>query len=126
MTGLRILVTGSRDWADWHTVEVALRYHALRLGALGREVTVVHGDARGADTCADILASRMRFKIERHRADWKRHGKAAGPLRNAEMVALGADVCLAFPIGPSPGTRDCIAKAEAAGIPVIVYEGSEA
>jgi hypothetical protein len=35
------------------------------------------------------------------------------------MVSLGADVCLAFPLGASPGTRGCMNIAERAGIHVI-------
>jgi hypothetical protein len=39
------------------------------------------------------------------------------------MVDLGAYICLAFPIGESPGTRDCIERAEKAGIRLRVSEG---
>ena len=38
------------------------------------------------------------------------------------MVDLGADVCLAFPLGESRGTRDCMRRASEAGIPVIDYD----
>ena len=43
----------------------------------------------------------------------------AGPIRNAEMVALGAEMCLAFhrAIAASRGTKDCARRALAAGIP---------
>jgi hypothetical protein len=34
------------------------------------------------------------------------------------MVDLGADLVLAFPLGKSEGTRDCIRRATAAGIHV--------
>jgi len=122
---VRILVTGSRYWRDLHTVEVALREVWLKhhAGAAPEDTVVVHGGARGADACAAVLAPRMGFKVEEHPADWDRHGKAAGPIRNQYMVDLGADVCLAFPIGESRGTRDCIRAAEKAGIPVLVREG---
>lgn len=45
---------------------------------------------------------------------------AAGPRRNAEMTALGADECWGFPhpSRPSFGTRNCMRLAEKAGITV--------
>ena len=67
--------------------------------------------------------ARLGYGAARHPADWDKHGKAAGMIRNREMVALGADICLAFPIGRSPGTRACIREAQRAGIPVRVREG---
>lgn len=88
-----------------------------RMGWAG--VTVVHGSAAGADTLAGRVAAAWGMRVEEHPADWGRHGKAAGPRRNAGMVALGADVVLAFPLGASRGTRDCMAKAAAAGIRVV-------
>jgi hypothetical protein len=64
---------------------------------------------------------RLGFTAEPHPADWAQHGKAAGMIRNREMVALGADVVLAFPLGRSPGTRGCIRTAEEAGLTVKVH-----
>lgn len=53
-------------------------------------------------------------------ADWATLGNRAGPIRNQAMVDLGDYLaCLAFPLGESRGTRDCMARAEAAGIPVL-------
>lgn len=114
---MRILVTGSRDWPSSRRSEIerALVEH-YKPGAV-----IVHGDCpTGADFFADHAALSWGWEVERHPADWTKHRKAAGPLRNQEMVNLGADVCLAFPLGASRGTRDCMARAEAAGIPVIV------
>lgn len=68
---------------------------------------------------------------EVHDADWNEYGRAAGPIRNQEMVDAGADVCLAFPTG-GPGTRDCMRRARDAGIRVFdmtyflpVWEGDD-
>lgn len=56
--------------------------------------------------------------------------KAVVDLRGDVVVvhgnADGADLMLAFPRGESRGTRDAMARARAAGIPVEVYESGPA
>ncbi|ASR77170.1 hypothetical protein KIV66_gp63 [Mycobacterium phage MyraDee] len=116
----RILITGSRDWVERTTVWNALNQELQTFEAL----TIVHGGARGADNIADRWAWGMSQQgynvvIEEHKANWERDGKRAGVLRNQEMVNLGADVCHAFPLGKSVGTRHCMARAMSAGIPVV-------
>jgi hypothetical protein len=112
---MRVLVTGSRDWSD----EAAVCTTLTELLRLADRITVVHGACpTGADAIAHRWASDTPGATpEPHPADWS-IGKKAGPLRNQAMVDLGADVCLAFPVGESRGTRDCMRRAEAAGIPV--------
>lgn len=134
----RILITGSRNWDDRDAVMDALQRAFARFDG---PITVVHGDAPGADRTAAMLVRecfRPRGTLESWRAGWTGpcrdactpgHRKprtggaeycpAAGNYRNAEMVAAGADVCLAFPLGRSTGTRDCMRRAEAAGIRVV-------
>jgi len=114
---VRILVTGSRDWPYPEIVWQELNKFLADEGYL----TVVHGDADGADSYAKIWVARTSFnrlgvRDERHPADWAKHGKAAGPIRNQEMVDLGADLCLAFSLNRSRGTADCLNRAAAAGI----------
>jgi hypothetical protein len=84
-------------------------------------ITIVHGDAPGLDSIAREWAIVSCTAEEPHPADWEKHGKKAGYLRNFEMVQLGADVCLAFPLGESKGTRMCMDLARAAGIPVMDF-----
>lgn len=114
---LRILVTGCRDWTDRAIIE---REVAAQIVGNVRSVTVVTGDAPGVDSIAGKVATARGWMWERHFADWKAYGKSAGPKRNAEMVAAGADVCVAFWDGKSPGTLDCIKRAVIAGIRVHV------
>lgn len=113
----RILITGSRDWRRPDIIRAALVAHGPGV--------VVHGAARGADTLAALVAKLLKWPAEPHAADWKRDGKRAGHLRNARMVALGADVCLAFPGPDSIGTWDCVHRARAAGIPVHIFTEDE-
>src|SRR5690606_30354012 len=63
-----------------------------------------------------ILARELGWHVVAYPADWRRHGRAAGPIRNQEMADAGADLCIAFPGGR--GTADMVRRARAAGIPV--------
>lgn len=116
----RILITGSRDWMARSTIWAALNQELQQY----RVLTIVHGGASGADDIADRWAWGMRqngylVEIERYPADWDGLGKRAGTIRNQQMVARGADVCHAFPLSDSRGTRHCMTRAMAAGIPVV-------
>jgi len=121
---MRVLVTGSRDFSDEAKVNAALdEVYGQWDGKDGGDFVVVHGDARGADTLADRWAKAtheidVRVHPEARPADWDQYGKLAGNVRNQEMVNLGADICLAFPLFGSRGTRDCMKRAKAAGIEV--------
>lgn len=116
---LRILVTGSRTWTDREAVHHSLTT-AVRELTFDGEIIVVHGGARGADTfAAEWASARLEARAERHDADWQLWGKRAGMKRNSEMVALGADLCLAFIRDNSPGASHCAELARKAGIPTI-------
>ena len=118
----RVLITGSRDWTDRQALGEALieaRCQAVT-GPLLRRMLLVSGACpTGADRMAETLAEGWGWLVERHPADWERYGKAAGFRRNAEMVALGAEVCLAFIKNDSRGASHTADLAEKAGIPTI-------
>lgn len=119
---MRVIVTGSRDWNDERAIRLAL---ALVTQYHGHELTIVHGACpTGADAIADRVASEWGggMKVERHPADWEKHGKAAGFIRNKEMVDLGAGLVLAFQKNKSRGTQHTINLARKAGVEVRVYE----
>ncbi|MBP5870883.1 SLOG family protein [Streptomyces scabiei] len=122
-TPYRVLVTGSRTWEDVDTIVGALRQ--IRRDIEGRPIVVVHGDClTGADAIASYLvqqaAPTFGLTEEKHPANWRSGGqldRAAGFRRNAEMVNLGADVCLAFIRDGSRGASHTADLAEKAGIP---------
>lgn len=115
---MRILVTGSRDWDDRETLE-------LTLGSWGNweaRTTLVYGACpTGADRMAADYAAAYGWIIEAHPADWSGQGRAAGPIRNAHMVSLGADICLAFIKDGSRGATGTATLAERAGIKTVRY-----
>lgn len=126
MTDLRILVTGTRHAGPQAGAQLiaAVLFQSVEVARVaGRDPVIVHGAARGVDRLAHSWAERFGVRIEQHPADWDAHGRSAGMRRNAEMVKLGAEVCLAFPLigADSNGTWDCIRRAGRAGIPVRIY-----
>lgn len=112
----RILITGSRDLSDYEVVASALSKTVVA------DSVVVHGDCpTGADALAEKWCNSNGVHTEKHPAQWAELGKRAGPVRNIQMVELGAAVCLAFPRGESRGTRHCMRIASEAGIEVLEY-----
>lgn len=119
----RILVTGSRSWTDQDIIHLTLHY----LTRKHPDVVVVHGHCpRGADAIADRWARRNGVQVEQHPADWSAQGNAAGMIRNANMVKLGADICLAFIKDKSRGASHCLGLAEKAGIDVLSWRTNSA
>jgi hypothetical protein len=115
-----VIVCGSRRWQDRE--RIANRLYDLSLESDNLGCTIVHGNAKGADRIAAQEAPKLGLLVEAHPAAWEHHGKAAGPIRNQEMAALGADLCIAFWDGESDGTHHMMNAAQKAGIPVqVIY-----
>lgn len=120
----KVAVTGSRHYADLETVKDALWYVYELVGPFHLLV----GDAQGADELARSTSPDEFTTV--FYADWRSNGKAAGPLRNREMLDAGAQYLIAF-VEPctcskyvgthaTHGTQDCINAAHERGIPVLV------
>jgi len=85
---------------------------------------VVSGTARGADRVGEQFAERFGIELKRFPADWKRWGKSAGAIRNAEMAEY-ADALIAFWDGESKGTQHMIKVATKKGLEVSVINYKE-
>ncbi|MGV1787340.1 MULTISPECIES: SLOG family protein [Agrobacterium] len=82
---------------------------------------IIHGGCRGADEGAGEWATSEHIPVAVCQADWKKHGKAAGPIRNQLMIDLHKpDFLIALPGGK--GTENMIRLAESHGIKVIRAE----
>jgi len=109
---MRILVCGGRDFSDYFYLRKVLQKHVAQID------TLIHGGARGADSAAKFWTEANGISQVEFKADWDQHGKAAGPIRNQQMIDEGhPDMVIAFPGGT--GTADMIRRAEEAGIKVI-------
>lgn len=114
MTAFRVLVCGGRAYAD--RGELQRRLNALL--SRHRALCIVEGGAQGADALAREWAIATGADLHQYEADWKRHGKAAGPIRNQRMLDESKpDLVLAFPGGK--GTADMVRRARAARVPVM-------
>lgn len=109
---MRVLVCGGRDYSNRDVV-----FLKLDSTHRNRHITLlIHGDARGADRLADQWAILRGVQVGRFPANWNKHGKGAGALRNQAMADLKPDLVIAFPGGV--GTEDMVQRAMSAGIPV--------
>lgn len=124
------LITGDRHAVPgkWQRIiQLAIETHDID--------EVIHGAARGIDSIAAAVATLNVLPVHRFPADWKAHGKAAGPIRNAEMLRYlqrrmdngDEGIVLAFHpgLGQSRGTRNMVEQAQRAGIPVVIYDGRQ-
>lgn len=132
---MRIIVTGCRDWDEDFDEEPTVSRELEKHWRFDNEYVLMVGDCpTGVDRLArDWFRSMGRLLNEERAgrmtvwaANWKLHGKSAGPRRNQAMVDAGADLCLAFWDGESRGTLDCLTRCVKAGIPVrIIPKGAK-
>jgi len=52
---------------------------------------LIHGDCKGADTLAGKAGAELKFEIDAQAANWEKYSRAAGPIRNTEMVKQAAE-----------------------------------
>lgn len=126
---MRVLITGDREWKDASKVRRVL----LALQAVTRDVIIVHGGARGADSIAGIIAEELfgPSRVECYPAEWTKYGKSAGPRRNQQMLTesirkaeidghrLEHAVAFHSDLEHSKGTKDMVSRLDRAGIPVL-------
>lgn len=113
---MKVLVCGGRNFND-----------ALTLGSWlggihknnGPITLLIEGGAPGADFMARKFAEWMKIPTRTFEADWDRHGRAAGPIRNKQMLDEGKpDLVVAFEGGK--GTANMVSQATRAGVKVLI------
>ncbi|ACU71910.1 conserved hypothetical protein [Catenulispora acidiphila DSM 44928] len=119
MPDLRTLVTGLRSWIDRTRIVDELDQLVEEAGVTDpASVTLMSGACpSGADRLAEQHALARGWVVERHPARWSEHGRAAGFIRNQQMVDRGADVCVVFCRNGSASASHTGHAAERAGIP---------
>lgn len=113
-SGLRVLVTGGRNYADREHVFRSLDRVHRKHGVL----CIISGMANGADTLSVDWANAHRIPVAPYpvsRSEWKAYRGYAGHRRNETMIREGCpDICVAFP--GHNGTHDCISRCHEHGV----------
>ena len=99
---MKYAIIGSRNFSNYARLETELKKYDI--GA------IVSGGAKGADQLAEHYAQENSIPIEIIKPDWARYGKAAGVIRNREIIHT-CDAVIVFWDGESKGTKSSISFA---------------
>lgn len=104
---MRVLICGGRDYEN----REEFFWQVSHIINPNENHTIISGGARGADTLAIDYAETYNLNLEVFMADWNLHGRAAGPIRNKQMLDEGKpDLVIAFPGGRGTGHMTEIAR----------------
>lgn len=110
---MKTIIAGARDFDD---PDVFLR----GMRAVPWSITeVVSGCAKGADTMGECWAEANNLPCAKFPADWETMGRAAGPIRNAQMAKYG-EALVAFLPPESKGTKNMVEQAKKQNLPVFI------
>lgn len=111
---MKLAVVGSRTVTNYEVVKQVL-------DGFEGVTEVISGGAAGADSLGARWATEKGLKLTVFRPDWKRYGRAAGMIRNKNIIDT-ADEVVAFWDGQSKGTANSIERARKAGKPLTIVD----
>lgn len=114
---MRILVCGGRDFSDYTFLKSILDH----FNETYEIECIIEGEAKGADKLSAQWAKENNITCVPFPADWVKHKRAAGPIRNSQMLKEGKpDFVIAFPGGS--GTNNMISQTKKAKIQILVID----
>lgn len=117
----KVIIAGSRNFNDYNLLREKMDFYlSNRFGV--QSIQIVSGTARGADRLGERYANERNLDIKRFPANWELHGRAAGYIRNKQMIEY-ADACVVFWDGSSRGTESTINLAKQYNLPlrIVLY-----
>jgi hypothetical protein len=112
---MKVIIAGCRNW------EASRRRVGEVVEESGFTITeVVSGSATGIDHSGEEWARYEKIPITYFPADWEKHGRAAGPIRNRQMAKY-ADAAIIFWDGKSRGTLSMIREMRLEAKPYKVF-----
>jgi hypothetical protein len=98
---MKVIIAGSRTFNDYELLKRVCNETLTTI------TEIVSGTANGADKLGERYAKEKGYSIKQFPADWNKHGKSAGYIRNKQMAEY-ADALIAFWDGKSKGTKHMI------------------
>lgn len=116
---MNILVAGSRTMQDSALICGVLNTHVYP--AFCKDIVIITGGAKGVDSIAHHWATQKGMKTHIEWADWKKHGRKAGYIRNQVMVDM-CDMAIIIWDEKSPGTKHTISQVKKKNTPYIIIK----
>jgi YspA, cpYpsA-related SLOG family len=113
---MRLLVCGDRNWDDFRAVKREIKRRMPEV--------VIEGEAPGADTMARLAAEELGIPVLPFPAQWEKFGRAAGPIRNTQMLDEGRPTeMIGFHsnINKSRGTKNMMQQCIKREVPFEIY-----
>lgn len=103
----KLLVCGSRTINNSEWIFSEIEKYISESNLQYSDIHIIEGEASGVDKISKQFAQSKNIPVIEMKADWKAYGRAAGPIRNEQMVRL-CDQCLILWDGKSRGTKNDI------------------
>lgn len=110
ITTFSLAIVGYRNFYDYEKFSEVVSGYIQMLRTQHGNIhisKIVSGGCRGTDEMAERYAREHNITLEVHHADWDKHGRAAGPIRNKKIVD-NSDIVIAFLHDESKGTKHTI------------------
>lgn len=112
---MKLIIAGTRTFKDYDYFKSVVMKNLTEM-----PTEIISGGAKGTDTLAQEYADEYEIPFTEFPANWEKHGKSAGPIRNREMASHGTH-CLVFWDGKSRGTTNMIDIAIGKNLPLVVH-----
>lgn len=104
---MKILFCGNRHWPNYNSILSIVRRLIIRYGP---EIIIIEGGAPGADLLARKAAAECGIQYKEFPANWAKHGRKAGPIRNQQMLE------------ELDAKQDMVVRAKKKGVPVYIIK----
>lgn len=113
LSEIRIIVAGTRTFSDYELLENKLNDFISELNQKypDKQIVIITGAAKGADQLGSFYARSHNIPLKEFPADWHTYGRAAGPIRNQQMLDFALHEIpklIVFWDGKSRGTKNMI------------------
>lgn len=117
ITKYKVIISGYRDFTDYEVLKEKCDFYLQNKRP--EDIVIISGHASGAESLGERYAQECGFGLETFPANWKTHGRAAGPIRNAQIATV-ADTLIALWDGKSHGIKNMIETARKHNLQVAV------